>query len=108
MENIQLILGGLSLYLLGQGIIYGWQIRVTPVEPGYTWLSVATGTLMVAAGQMFAIFVLYHFGRPDLAILVPPIGLLLLGVPMAAFQIFKKWQINRKKDEIKEKRDFAQ
>jgi len=85
-----LIIIGITHQLLSW--FYAWQIYLAPSPHGWTFVSVAVGTLIVAIGEMFGIFILYDF---DLLVmpwlLLVPLGFLLnAGIPMFVFQFSKK------------------
>ena len=71
---------------------YAWQIYLAPSPHGWTFVSVAVGTLIIALGEMFAVFILYHFNlliMPWL-LLIPVAVLLNAGLPMTVVQFAKK------------------
>lgn len=74
------------------GWFFAWQISLAPSPHGYTGVSVAVGTLIVAIGEMFGIFIIFHFNLLIMPwLLLVPLGFLLnAGVPMFVFQIAKK------------------
>lgn len=110
METTTTILAGLAIILHLQGWVYAVQILHQPVEHGWTWTSVATGTLMIVVGEMFAIFVLYCFDSLTLipTIFVPVSILLLLGMPMAILQTFKKVKEDLDSKKIRTEHKFAE
>lgn len=109
-SSINTVLIYLAIFFHLQGWNYAIQILHQPTEHGWTWTSVGTGTSMIAVGEMFAIFVLYHFDSLTIIpiLFVPPIVLLLFGIPMAITQIFKKLSEDRQSKKINETHDFDQ
>lgn len=103
------ILAVLAIFLHLQGWMYAIQILNTPTEPGWTWTSVGTGTSMVTTGEMFAIFILFHFDALTLipAMLTSPAVLLLIGIPMATLQIYKKRRADQKSKKIEKEQNFV-
>lgn len=99
----------LAILLNLQGWMYAIQILNTPTEPGWTWTSVGTGSSMITVGEMFAIFILYHFNSLHLipVIFTPLAVLLLVGIPMATLQIYKKIRADRASKKIEKERNFA-
>lgn len=89
--------------------MFAIQMLNTPTEPGWTWTSVGTGTSLLTEGEMFAIFILFHFNSLTLipVILTPLTVLLLVGVPMAALQIYKKVRADRASKKIEKEHNFA-
>jgi hypothetical protein len=104
------VLIGLAAVLHLQGWIYAIQILHQPNEHGWTWTSVGTGTSMIAIGEAFAIFILYHFNSLGLipAIVVPITVPFLLGIPMVTLQIFKKVKEDLESKKIKREHNFAE
>lgn len=65
---------------------------------------------MIAVGEMFALFVLYHFEQLSLipTMATPFAVMLLLGIPMATLQIFKKVKEDWESKKIKMEHNFAE
>lgn len=91
------------------GWVFAIQIYHTPTEPGWTWSSVGTGTWMIAMSEILTLILLYHFDllEPLYLIIVPISALMLLGVPMAAAQVYKKRQVNKTINKVKTEHDFS-
>ena len=81
---------------------FAWQIYLAPSPHGWTFVSVAVGTLIVAIGEMCGIFVLYHFNLLIMPwLLLIPLGFLLnAGIPMFVFQFAKKIIEDRRNNEL--------
>lgn len=65
---------------------------------------------MIAVGEMFAIFILYHFNSLTLipTVVVPPTVILLLGIPMVTLQIFTKVKEDWESKKIKREHNFSE
>lgn len=85
-----------TIYLL-LGIFYAWQIYLAPSPHGWTWISVAVGTLILLFGTMFNHFILYHYDMLNIAtlLLTPTAMLALAGLPMTIGQAIKKYREDR-------------
>lgn len=96
----------IGVLLIMQGVFYAWQIYHTPTKHGWTFLSVATGTLMVITGEILAYLALERMGGFTLeAAAIASIGvLIILGGPMALVQLFKTIRENNKNNAIDEER----
>lgn len=109
MENsMTIILAILTVGFITHGVIYGLQILHTPTEPGWTWSSVATGTLCILIAQGFYCAILQLFDSfAFLNVIVALIGgFVVYAVPMALTQIYKRWSAHRLSQKIKKNRDF--
>lgn len=107
-----IILISLSVFLVVQGVTYAYQIAKTPVAHGHTYTSVMTGSLMIASGVTFALYIILDSADeiqqlwPALA--VPTVVLVLVGGAMAISQAFKHKNEVTKKNEIEETGGFDQ
>lgn len=110
LETTYTVLAGLAAILHLQGWVYAIQILHQPNEHGWTWTSVGTGSGMIAVGEMFAIFILYHFNSLTLipTVVVPPTVILLLGIPMVTLQIFTKVKEDWESKKIKREHNFSE
>lgn len=110
MESTYTVLAGLAAILHLQGWIFAVQILHQPNEHGWTWTSVGTGTSMIAVGEIFAIFILYHFNSLTLipTVVVPITVPFLVGIPMITLQIFKKVKEDWESKKIKTEHNFAE
>lgn len=108
-NNTLIIFVILGIFIHLGGWVFAIQIYHTPTEPGWTWSSVGTGTWMIAISEIIALILLYHFNllEPLYLIIVPISALALLGIPMAAAQIYKKWRANKKINKINTEHDFT-
>ena len=101
-----IILISLAIFLIVQGVTYAYQIAKTPVAHGHTYTSVMTGSLMIASGATFALYIILDWAGEieDLwpALFVPGGVLLLVGSAMAISQAFKHKNEVDKKNEIEE------
>lgn len=93
-----------AVYLLWflLGCSYALLIYFAPSPHGLTFISVILGSLIVAAGEVFTYFVLYHFDTLtiDRVIFVPITMLFITGGPMVAVQLWKKIKEYRKTGNI--------
>lgn len=71
---------------------YAWQIYLAASPHGWTFVSVAVGTLIIAIGEMFGIFILFHFNLLVMPwLMLVPLGFALnAGIPMFVLQLAKK------------------
>lgn len=107
-NSVLIIFVILGVFIHLGGWVFAIQIYHTPTEPGWTWSSVGTGTWMIAISEIMALVLLYQFQLLQLLylIIVPILALMLLGVPMAVTQIYKKRQSNQKINKIKTEHNF--
>lgn len=105
-----IILISLAVFLIVQGVTYAYQIAKTPVAHGHTYTSVMTGSLMIASGVTFALYIILDWANeieqlwPALA--VPTVVLILVGGAMAISQALKHKNEVGKKNEIEETGEF--
>jgi hypothetical protein len=97
--SLKFILIGIAIIFNFAGWFYAIQIYLRPSPHGWTWVSVAVGTLIVSIGVMFGTYVILdHFGelqRLWFLLFLDPAMLLIVGAPMAILQIFKKIREDR-------------
>lgn len=108
-NNALIIFLILGVFIHLGGWVFAIQIYHTPTEPGWTWSSVGTGTWMIAISEIMTLILLYQFQLLQLLylIIVPILALMLLGVPMAVTQIYKKRKVNQKINKINTRHDFS-
>lgn len=95
-----LIIVGITHQLLGW--FYAWQIYLAASPHGWTFVSVAVGTLIIAIGEMFGIFILFHFNLLIMPwLMLVPLGFALnAGIPMCVLQLAKKITEDRNNNKL--------
>ena len=101
----------LALFFLTQGVNYAYQIKHTPVNAGWTVLSVVTGFGMIFSGIMLILFALSGFGLVTIKAIILFIYTLLIvgglfGGPMFVIQLLKKREADKTIKDIKDNHDF--
>lgn len=107
-QTLYLILAlGLFLHLIGWN--YAFQILFTPTDPGWTVLSVVTGLGIIIIGEIAIAAILYQVKPLDLVWFVVILigGVALVGGPMFAVQIWKKYHNHKHSNHIKKEQDFT-
>lgn len=102
----------LGVFFLGLGVNYAYQIKHTPVNAGYTVLSVVTGFGMIFIGIILILFALSSFGLVAVeAIILLVYTLLIVGAlfggPMFVIQLLKKRKADKSVNTIQEEHDFS-
>jgi hypothetical protein len=105
-----LVLISLTAGFVTHGTIYALQILHTPTDPGWTWSSVGTGVGMILKAQVIYCLLLvileqFHLFTVLFALLLA-VG--VYGLPMAGFQIYKKWDANKLVRKIQKAHNFNQ
>lgn len=105
-----IIIISLGVFLIAQGVFYAWQINRTPTEHGATWLSVVTGSLMIAGGATFALYIFLDWAGQieELwpVLFIPGGVLILVGGSMAIGQLSKQRNATHKKQDIEKTGEF--
>lgn len=101
------VLYSICLMLIVFGINYAYQIKHTPVRHGKTYTSVVTGTIVIAIGSAFILYVVFDYYNL-IETLWPWVftgfGVLVgVGFWMAAFQFFKGRDEKKRGDDINDK-----
>ena len=102
----------LGVFFLGQGMVYAYQIKHTPVNTGWTVLSVATGFGLIYSGIILITLALSSFGlvaveTATLFIYALLIVGILFGGPMFITQLSKKRTADKTIKDIKDNHDFT-
>lgn len=92
MSEFYTVLGIVNAIFFLKGVFYAWQIYLAPSPHGWTWISVAVGTLILISLIMFNVFIFHHYTRltPVWIMTIPVWSLAVVGVPMGASQQWKK------------------
>lgn len=93
MGEFYTVLALVNMIYLCKGIFYAWQIYLAPSPHGWTWISVAVGTLILIGLITFNVFVFHHYEmlNPVWIMALPLWSLGVVGLPMALSQQWKKY-----------------
>lgn len=102
LTDLQIILIIVNVTHALLGIFFAWQIYLAASPHGWTWVSVAVGTLILLYGMMFNGFILYHFHSLNIItfLILPLVALAAAGLPMVILQAEKKRREDKRNDEF--------